>query len=241
MSDVSDDLIARADLILSVVPPAEALSLALRLQPELKRADRKPIFIDCNAISPYSVAAVGEIIADTGSRFVDACIIGLPPKQGDKSPALYLSGPNANAAAELKRYGLDVRVLNAPIGAASALKMSYAGITKGLTGLAAAMILAADRAGAGDALRTELGLSQHALLERLQKTLPDMYPKAYRWVAEMNEIAAFLGPDDPAAGMFAAAAGIFARIAQDRETDGELAATLNVALGLDATRSRPGP
>ena len=37
-----------------------------------------------------------------------------------------------------------------PIGAASAMKMSYAGITKGFTALGAAMMLAATRAGTAD-------------------------------------------------------------------------------------------
>jgi hypothetical protein len=77
------------------------------------------------------------------------------------------------------------------------------------------MILAADRAGAGDALRTELGLSQHALIERLQKTLPDMYPKAYRWVAEMEEIGAFVAPDLATQTIFQGLAALYQRIADD--------------------------
>src|SRR5260221_12417994 len=73
--------------------------------------------------------------------------------------------------------------------------MSYAGITKGLTGLGAAMMLGASRSGAAAALRQELAESQPHLLAWLARQVPSMYPKAYRWVAEMEEIDAFSGGD----------------------------------------------
>ena len=56
--------------------------------------------------------------------------------------------------------------------------------------------------------------------------MPDMLPKAYRWVAEMREIAAFLGPDDPAALMFEGAARIYERLAADQAGSGTLSEEL---------------
>jgi hypothetical protein len=102
-----------------------------------------------------------------------------------------------------------------PVGAASALKMSYAGMTKGLTAIAAIMVLGAARAGAGEALLSELGISQAALLKRFGTSLPGMVPKAYRWVAEMREIAAFLGDDKAGAAVFEGIAQLYERIAAD--------------------------
>jgi putative dehydrogenase len=215
MDDVDDALIVSADVILSVVPPAQALTLARRFAPQLQGAGRKPIYIDCNAVSPHSVAAVGDVIAATGTPFVDGCIIGSPPQAGANGPAFYMSGPHAQSTLALASFGLDVRILEAPIGAASALKMSYAGITKGLTGLAAAMILSADRAGAGAALREELEKSQAMLLKRFTKSVPDMYPKAYRWVAEMQEIAQFADDDSATQAIYLGVASLFERLAQD--------------------------
>lgn len=68
------------------------------------------------------------------------------------------------------------------------------------------------------------------LLARFQRSIPDMYPKAYRWVAEMEEIAEFLGPDEPGAALFQAMAEVFARIAGDQNGDGRLASTLDGVL-----------
>jgi hypothetical protein len=104
--------------------------------------------------------------------------------------------------------------------------MSYAGINKGLTAVGAAMVLAATRAGAADALRDELALSQPQILARLSIALPDMVPKAYRWVAEMREIAAFLGPDHPANLVYEGFARLFEFIAADAAGTGAKVAEL---------------
>jgi 3-hydroxyisobutyrate dehydrogenase-like beta-hydroxyacid dehydrogenase len=115
----------------------------------------------------------------------------------------------------LAEYGLDVRVLDGPVGAASALKMSFAGINKGVAAIASAMILAASRAGAAEALYEEMTESLPGLLESLRRQVPDMLPKAYRWVAEMREIAAFAGEDAAARQVYEGFAELFARVSQD--------------------------
>jgi hypothetical protein len=66
---------------------------------------------------------------------------------GVSDPRLYASGAAAARFASLRQYGLDVRVLQGPLSAASALKISYAGINKGMQAIGAAMMLAAMRAG----------------------------------------------------------------------------------------------
>jgi 3-hydroxyisobutyrate dehydrogenase-like beta-hydroxyacid dehydrogenase len=207
--------ICASDIILSVVPPGEAVALARQLAPFIARAEAKPVFVDCNAVSPQTMQDIAQIIEEAGGTCVDGSIIGTPPLPGGPAPALYVSGPEAGRVAILGDHGMDIRVLDAPIGAASTLKMSYAGITKGLTALACTMILAAERAGAGEALHAELARSQKMLLDRFARTVPDMFPKAYRWVAEMEEIAAFLGEDRPESQIYQGIAGLYRRIAED--------------------------
>jgi hypothetical protein len=147
-----------------------------------------------------------------------------------------VSGEAAPRFAALRQYGLDVRVLDGPPGAASALKMSYAGITKGTQALGAAMLLAAARAGSAAALHEELQFSQPEMLAWLQHFLPAMPAKAYRWIAEMQEIAGFVG-DDPAAGeLFAGAAHFYERIAEDFAADGKTMEALLTLVRGDSTR-----
>jgi putative dehydrogenase len=219
MIGVSDEQVAASDIILSIVPPGDALGLAERLAPALRAAANKPIFVDCNALNPGTVLRIARVIEETGATFVDGGIVGGPPKAGYDGPKIYLSGPASARVAELTKYGLYMPIQPGPIGAASAMKMSYAGITKGFTALGAAMMLAATRAGTADDLRAELSASQPALFGWLTRQMPNMYSKAYRWVAEMEEIAQFVGEDPAARQFYEGAAQLYERIAADYDGD----------------------
>ncbi|HEY0524881.1 MAG TPA: DUF1932 domain-containing protein [Stellaceae bacterium] len=223
------DLVAGAGIVLSIVPPGEAVALAERLAPALRGlpsgSGAKPVYVDCNAVSPETVRRVADRLADTGCAFVDAGIIGAPPQpeQGDDAgPRIYVSGgkEGLRPVLALRGHGLDVRPLAGGIGAASALKMAYASLTKGLTALGTAMMLGAEAGGVADALQAELAASQPALLAWLSRQVPGMLPKAYRWVAEMEEISRFL--DDPGGSqMLSGAARLYERIAAARRAEGE--------------------
>ena len=219
MTAVADAQLTESDFLLSIVPPRDALALAKRLAPVLTAANKKPVYVECNAVSPRTMLAIAEVVGATGCPFVGAGIIGPPPKLGSDNTKIYAAGPHAADFAKLNDYGLIVRVLDGPLTAASALKMSYAGITKGFQALGAAMMLAATRGGSAEALKAELADSQPALLGYLTQQIPRMYSKAYRWVAELEEISAFVGEDHPEHAMLTAAARLYERIAED--IDGE--------------------
>ena len=231
MQGVDDRKLAETDFMLSIVPPGEALALAKRLAPVLTASNSKPIYVECNAVSPQTVNQIAEVVATTGCAFVDAGIIGPPPKPGSTNTKFYASGPHAKEFAKLNDYGLIVRVLQGPLTAASALKMSYAGITKGFTALGSAMMLAATRGGSAEALHAELAESRPDLLAYLSRSMPDMYGKAYRWVAEMDEIAAFIGKGFPEHAIQEAAARLFERIAKDIDGGKKEVGDLNKFLG----------
>ena len=215
MAGASPAQVGDCDIILSILPPGSALELAEKLAPALRAATKKPVYVDCNALDPATVLRIARVVEETGATFVDGGIIGGPPEPGSKATRIYLSGPAAAKVAILEQYGLTMPIQPGPIGAASAMKMSYAGITKGFTALGAAMMLAATRAGTADALKAELSGSQPVLYNWLTRQMPRMYSKAYRWVAEMEEIAAFVGEDPAAAKFYQGAAELYARIATD--------------------------
>ena len=231
MVPAADEEIARADFILSILPPGDALALAEHFAPALMASNAKPVYVDCNAINPKTVERVAAAIAPTECQFVDAGIIGQPPKPGDAGPRIYASGAAAPRFAALRDFGLDIRVLAGAPSAASALKMSYAGITKGTQAIGAAMMLAATRAGSADDLFAELQLSQKEMFGWLKRQLSMMPPKAYRWVAEMQEIAGFVGDDPAARELYEGAAEFYERFAEDfaagKKDAAALAAFLN--------------
>ncbi len=194
ITDTGDDVAAvdGADILFSILPPASALELAQRLASALALARSKPIYVDLNAIAPASAVEVGEVIEGIGVPFVDGGIIGGPPKSASSmGPRLYVSGhaDDVGRVMELRDAGLDMRTVTGGVGAASALKMSYAAVTKGLTAIAVQSMASAKAYGVDRELNAEMVASLRILRERFDRSLPDMAPKAHRWVGEMEEIA----------------------------------------------------
>lgn len=217
------DELGQADMILSVVSPEHAEATAERVAAANPGA--RALYADLNAITPERARRIGRIAEGAGMRFSDGGIIGPPPSDsGD--PVLYLSGAGAAEVAGLRAYGLRTEVLHGPAGEASALKLSYAGITKGLAALGATMMLAASRAGVEEQLMAELGVSQPGLARDFARSIPGMLPKSGRWVSEMREIADFIGPDRPEHGIYRAVAALYERLHDAHLCDGDEAETL---------------
>jgi 3-hydroxyisobutyrate dehydrogenase-like beta-hydroxyacid dehydrogenase len=187
---VADDdaLVREADLLLSILVPAQAEALARRIAAALERSGSSLLYVDCNAVAPRTARRIGELVEAAGARFVDAGIIGPPPKVGART-AFYASGAHAVDFAVLRDFGLDVRAIGERPGDASAVKMCYAALTKGTTALMTELSVAAERLGVTAALREEFSESQQGALERMVQGVPAMIPKAHRWVGEMAEIA----------------------------------------------------
>jgi 3-hydroxyisobutyrate dehydrogenase-like beta-hydroxyacid dehydrogenase len=195
IEDVGSDevLVAQADVLLSILVPSEAERVAARIAAAVSRVGTTLLYVDCNAIAPQTVRRIAEHVTQSGAGFIDAGIIGGPPRVGGDGPRFYASGEDAATFAELAHHGLDVRVMGSEIGAASGLKMCYAAFTKGTTALATELLVAARAMGISETLEAELrsgGSDRYASLER---SVPGMPPKAYRWVGEMEEIAATFG------------------------------------------------
>lgn len=191
MIDVGDDatLVREADLLLSVLVPAQASAFAERMAAAMRATHSTPLFADCNAISPRTALSIERLLREVGAEVVDIGIIGAPPRVGRAETRLYASGPGAERLAVLGEYGLDVRVIGPQVGQASGLKMCYASLTKGLTALATQALVAGEALGLASILTDELRDSQDALLEWVERQVPRMPPKAYRWIGEMEEIA----------------------------------------------------
>lgn len=207
--------LAQADIVLAIVPPSVAREVAARIAATASFLTRKPIYVDCNAVAPQTMMQIGALITAAGGRCIDAGIVGGPPgSDGAPAPVLYASGEHAGALAALANRGLDVHILEAPLGSASALKMCIAGLSKGMTALFALSAIGASRAGVADAFREQIGRSHPALLAWTGRQVGSLSRKSYRWVAEMQELAQFLAPTPGARELFAGAADLYAWISQ---------------------------
>lgn len=223
---VDERALGDADFVFSIVSPSIAPSVAAQLAATVGHGSRQPVYVDWNAVSPQTAMRTATVIEAAGARFADGGIIGLPPGPDGPGPLLFASGPHAAELHRVADRGVRFRVLEGPVGQASGLKMSYAGVTKGTIALGAAMLLAAHRSGCGPELVAELAASQAQVFAGFQRSVPDMFGKAARWVPELHEIADFVGEDRPEHGIYDAMARFYASIAADVQGDGAMPAVL---------------
>lgn len=206
--------VRRADLFLSIVPPGQAGAVAEDVARAISGSGGKLVYVDFNAVSPATTLRLADRLRAAGAVFVDGGIIGFPPRAGPQATHFWISGPKLEGALVLGDHGLDVRVAGERVGQASALKMSYAAITKGLTAVGTQSFTAAAAAGLLPLLLDELADSQPALLPWLERMVTTSPPKAYRWIAEMQEIARTFSAAGFAPELFAGAADTYERIAR---------------------------
>jgi 3-hydroxyisobutyrate dehydrogenase-like beta-hydroxyacid dehydrogenase len=181
-------LVIESDVVLSILVPAAASEVAGQVADVISSVGKSILYVDANAISPQKVKNIAQLIESKGGQFVDASIIGPPPRVPNRT-RIYASGKQAVELQQLRDYGLDIRLIGDEVGNASGLKMCYAALTKGLTAIGTELLIAAHRLDLDQELWDEVSSSQPELAKILTRSLPSMTPKAHRWIGEMEEIA----------------------------------------------------
>ncbi|KPK20069.1 MAG: hypothetical protein AMJ67_03310 [Betaproteobacteria bacterium SG8_41] len=188
-----EKLVATCDMIVAVLNPGEAVSVARHAAHAMKASGRGIAYADLNAVSPQTAHEMDALISAAGGMFIDGGIIGPPPRSEKDRPRIYVSGPYAALFDQIRHPNLLVRVLSERVGDASGVKMCYGAMTKGTTALAVELLMAARMLGVEQALENELRESRNDVFEWQMKNIAIMPPKAYRWVPEMQEIAKTFG------------------------------------------------
>ena len=226
MEDVGslERLVERADVIVSVCPPAAAVDVARAVA----GAGFDGIYVDANAISPATARTIGAPF----DRFVDGGVIG-PPVRNAGSTRLYLSGGAATEVAALwNGTALETRVVDGGAGAASAVKVCFAAWTKGTAALLLAIRALATAEGVDDALLSEWATSQPGLAEQSERAANNNAPKAWRFAGELDEIADSFAAHALPDGFGRAAADVYQRMATFKDTTADTA----LATVIDALR-----
>ena len=207
-----NDLVQQVDILMCVLVPARAAEVAEQVAGAMRETGATPLYVDGNAISPNTVRGIAATVSAAGATVADVGIIGPPPRR--PGTRFYTSGPGAEQLTALRDHGRDVRVVGPDIGQASGLKMCYAAMTKGLQALATELLVAAKLLGLEETLRDEQEFSVPEVLGWVEKQMPAMPPKAYRWVGEMEEIAATFAELGMTPDILAGAADIYRMVAE---------------------------
>ncbi|MAF38565.1 MAG: 6-phosphogluconate dehydrogenase [Chloroflexi bacterium] len=182
-----NDLVEQSDVLMSVTVSEAVPGLCREIADAVKATGTDLLFAECNAIAPELSKDMEGVLKAGGARYVDASIIGGPPRNGS-SPRVYASGDNASEFEQLRDFGLDVRNLGTLLGRASGIKMCYAAMTKGTTALHTELLIAAEKMGLTKELMAEFSGGQQAAVTRMEGWIPSMPAKSRRWVSEMEEV-----------------------------------------------------
>jgi len=229
-------VVEKAELILSVCPPDRAVDVASLVAD----CGFSGIYVDANAVSPATAESVRLAMAGCDADVIDGSIIG-PPAWVSGTTRLYVAGTGAEvASAAFRESALEVIVLNSGYGSASALKMAYAGWTKGSAALAMSVVAFAASAGVDDVLFDEWRVSQPEMLQRARSAALATSPKAWRFVGEMHEIAAALLEAGLPGGFHEGAAQTYERLKgfRDHPDGADLDEVVEALLSVSRSRDR---
>jgi 3-hydroxyisobutyrate dehydrogenase-like beta-hydroxyacid dehydrogenase len=180
------NLVQDSNVIISVCPPHAAFDMALAVI----SAGYTGVYADINAVSPSKSRLIMQMAHASGAQYVDGGVIG-PPALKANQTRLYLSGGSADEVAALFDKGnMDAITIGEKCGQASALKMCYSAWTKGSSALLLAIRGLAEAEGVTRSLLDEWAISQHGLENLSNAVASKVAPKAWRFVGEMDEIAA---------------------------------------------------
>lgn len=182
-------LVSECDLIVSVVVPSAARRVASKVAKALHQLGRKDCFyLDANAISPMTAKGIEGDLSQSQANFIDGCIIGSAAKLS-QGTVIYVSGPGAEHVLALRELGFSVRVLGPEIGQASAFKIVYAGLTKGLQGLFVELLIGARKFGLLGEILKQYDESFPGLSGKVGQSVAALPVHAGRRAEEMVELS----------------------------------------------------
>ena len=208
-----DAVVEAAEIVLSIVPPGEALAVADAVADAARRTDASPTVADLNAIAPSTMEAVAARLEGAGLVVVDGSISGPPPRRPGTT-TVYLSGARAAEIASLPAPGLELRVVGDRIGMASAIKMSTGSFYKGQTALLAQALRAARANGVLEYVLDDLRRNYPDHVDDAPRMLQSISAKSGRYVAEMREVAATQERAGLTPDLFAALATVFLQLSE---------------------------
>jgi 3-hydroxyisobutyrate dehydrogenase-like beta-hydroxyacid dehydrogenase len=220
MEDVADlnALVAESDFIFSIMPPEKADAFAGEVATAMKESGEKAVYVDCNAISPDTTLSIAAKMADAGATMVNVGIIGPPPgklpvsRNAESSPPktkFYASGPDVDLIRFVDGDGIKFMPMGDDITKASAIKMCYAALTKGMMTLHTSVLVTAELLGISEEIQSEIENSQKFHWEGMNKRVSMYACDAGRWAGEMDQISDTFGSAGMTPNLHKGAADVF--------------------------------
>lgn len=127
--DSLEEAYTSSKYILSLTSAKVAYDIAQSILPNLTKGQN---YVDMNSAAPIVKSDIDSILREEGVLVCDGAVMSTVPGNGHKVQ-IFLSGDGAKDFYEgLSKYGMNLTILNTPIGGASAIKMFRSVFMKGL-------------------------------------------------------------------------------------------------------------
>ena len=198
------ELLSHVEIVISCVTGAMAVSVAKEAAPFLRPSH---LYADVNTASPKIKEAVAGIVEKTGAAFVDAAMMGAIPTFLHRVPILASGGGASRFLDCMQPYGMNISVIGANPGQASAIKMFRSIFMKGLLSLFLETLTATHRYGVDEMVLGSIAESLDGVpfLETARLQMTKGAVNAERMAHEMEEVIATLEELGVPAGMSRAA------------------------------------
>jgi 3-hydroxyisobutyrate dehydrogenase-like beta-hydroxyacid dehydrogenase len=199
-----EELLSRVGVVISCVTGAMAASVAEEAAPFLRTGH---LYADVNTAAPQVKEQVAGIVEKTGAVFIDAAMMGAIPTFLNRVPILASGGGAERFQLAMQPYEMNIRVVGAKPGQASAIKMFRSIFMKGILSLFLEMLTATHRYGVDEMVLGSIAESLDGVpfLETARLQMTKGVVNAERMAHEMEEVIATLEGMDLPAGMSRAA------------------------------------
>lgn len=178
------------DVIIALTPGKAAVAAAKKISRHLKPDQ---IYVDMSSAAVKTMEDIAQLL-DGKARFVDAAIMSPVPLNGIKA-LIGASGADAEAfRALVAPYGMNVKVVGAKPGGASAMKLIRSVCMKGLSAVLMESLEAAQRYGVLEATAADIAGSfdERPFAQNMKRYVCGTAVHAERRIHEMADVLALL-------------------------------------------------
>lgn len=195
-----DEVVSQSDLLFSLVLPGAALRAARQVFARSRLMPRGSVFIEANTIGIKALERIERLAGDRGVPFVDATIFGSAHRLEDMG-VLYVSGGPAERVCAALGEILRVRPLGDRAGLATRLKLSFAGIAKGMPALFVEIGVLAEKDGLLDPFLRMCRDFYPGVMTAMERMLPTYPRHASRRASELRNVEELARTSGQRAGM----------------------------------------
>lgn len=136
-----------AEFVLSLTSATECINAANSVLPYLKVGQ---VYVDMNSAAPTAMTRISQLPWAEGVQFCDAALMGSVPQGKHKTKMLLAGSGSQKFYNSMKPFNLNLTILDAQPGGASAIKMFKSVFSKGVPQLLMECLLPAARYGVLD-------------------------------------------------------------------------------------------